>query len=145
MAGDFALTNQRLEALPCLEAPPGAGAVVAFWGRVRNHNEGRAVTGLEYSAYERLAAKEGQRIVAEALGRFGLEAARAAHRIGQLRVGDAAVVVEVASGHRGEGFEACRWVIDQIKNRLPIWKREHYQEGDWEWVVCHHETTTTGS
>jgi molybdopterin synthase catalytic subunit len=145
VAGDFFLTEGRLEDLPALVVPARAGAVVTFWGRVRDHNDGRAVTGLEYSAYEALARKEGRRIVAEALGRFGLEAVRAAHRVGDLRIGDAAVVVEVATGHRGEGFEACRWIIDEIKARVPIWKCEHYVEGDHEWVMCHHPSTTPGS
>lgn len=145
MDGTFLLTEQRLEDLPALKVPPESGAVVSFWGRVRNRNEGRDVTGMEYSAYEALARKEGQRIVTEAVGRFGLEAARAAHRVGDLAVGDAAVVVEVASGHRGEGFEASRWIIDEIKHRVPIWKCEHYVEGDREWVMCHHPHTTPGS
>lgn len=141
----FSLSEQRLEDLPGLAPPPEAGAVVAFWGRVRNRNEGRQVTGLEYSAYEALALKEGRRILAEAVPRFGLEAVRAVHRLGSLGIGDAAVVVEVASGHRGEAFDACRWIIDEIKHRVPIWKCEHYVEGDREWVMCHHGPTTTGS
>jgi len=145
MTALFAITPERLEELPTLAAPPESGAVVSFWGRVRNHNEGRNVTGLEYSAYEVLAVKEGNRIVCEALERFGLDAVRAVHRVGDLAIGDAAVVVEVASGHRGEGFEACRWIIDEIKSRVPIWKCEHYVEGDREWVMCHHAHTTTAS
>ena len=145
MAIEFLLTELRLEDLPGLEVPSASGSVVAFWGRVRDHNEGRAVTGLEYSAYDELAIKEGSRIVAEAATRYGLDAARAAHRVGVLAVGDAAVVIEVASGHRGEGFDACRWIIDEIKKRVPVWKCEHYVEGDREWVTCHHEPSTTGS
>lgn len=140
----FELTEGRLEDLPRLLVSGEHGAEVAFWGRVRNHNEGRAVVRLEYTSYPELAIKEGRRILEEARTRFGV-AAWAAHRVGTLEVGDAAVVVEVASGHRGEGFEACRWIIDQIKSRVPIWKREHYREGDSEWVMCHHGTTTTGS
>jgi len=142
MSSVFLLTEDRLEDLPGLMVPAASGAVVVFWGRVRDHNEGRAVTGLEYSAYPELAVKEGQRIVAEAVTRFGLDAVRAAHRVGNLAIGDAAVVVEVASGHRGEGFDACRWIIDEIKDRVPIWKCEHYLEGDRAWVMCHHEPTT---
>jgi molybdopterin synthase catalytic subunit len=140
----FELTETRLEDLPGLQVSDEHGAQVAFWGRVRNHNEGRTVARLEYTSYLELALKEGQRIVEEARARFGVMA-RAAHRVGILEVGDAAVVVEVASGHRGESFEACRWIIDQIKARVPIWKREHYLEGDSEWVMCHHGTTTTAS
>ena len=145
MTNRFILSEDRLEDLPSLTVPASSGSVVTFWGRVRDHNEGRAVSGLEYSAYTELAVKEGTRIVAEALTRFGVDAVRAVHRVGALAVGDAAVVIEVASGHRGEGFDACHWVIDQIKDRVPIWKCEHYVEGDREWVMCHHAPTTTGS
>lgn len=140
---EFDLWDHSLEDLAPLVAPPTSGAVTAFWGRVRDHNDGRSVTGLEYSAYEELARKEGQRIVSEALDRFGLEAARAIHRVGTLVVGEAALVVEVASGHRGEAFEACRYIVDEIKHRVPIWKLEHYREGDRQWVMCHHGTTTS--
>ena len=133
--GDFFLTSQPLEELSGLSAGAASGAVVTFWGRVRDHNDGRGVTGLEYSAYEELAVKEGRRIVAEAVARFGVDAARAVHRVGRLAVGDAAVVVEVAAGHRGEGFDACRWIIDEIKARVPIWKQEDYVEGDRAWVT----------
>ncbi len=119
--------------------------MVSFCGRVRNVNEGRAVAGLEYSSYEALALKEGRRIVADAVERFGLDTARAVHRVGFLAIGDAAVVVEVASGHRGEGFDACRWIIDEIKARVPVWKCEHYVEGEREWVMCHHNSTTTAN
>jgi len=76
--------------------------------------------------------------------RFTLDAARAVHRIGSLGIGDAAVLVEVATGHRSEGFEACRWIIDEIKTRVPIWKYEHYVGGEKEWVTCHHAPITTG-
>ena len=141
----FFLTEQRLEDLPGLTIPETSGAIVIFWGRVRNHNEGRAVTGLEYSAYDELANKEGTRIVEEAQARFGLDAVRSAHRVGSLTVGDAAIVVEVASGHRGDGFDACRWIVDEIKARVPIWKCEHYLEGDKQWVMCHHAPTTTAN
>lgn len=145
MSNLFWIATRRLEDLPALEVPASCGAVVSFWGRVRNRNEGRAVTSLEYTTYEVLALKEGERIMEEAVEQFGLEAARAVHRIGALEIGEAAVVVEVATGHRGEGFEACRWIIDEIKTRVPIWKCEHYAEGDREWVMCHHVHTTTGS
>jgi molybdopterin synthase catalytic subunit len=135
MSDVFFLTEQRLEELPGLSVGAASGAVVAFWGRVRDRNDGRRVTGLHYSAYEELAVKEGQRIVNEAIARFGLDGARAVHRLGSLAIGDAAVVVEVAAGHRGEGFDACRWIIDEIKTRVPIWKQEDYVEGDRAWVT----------
>jgi len=142
---EFNLWDRRLEDLSPLAVPSTSGAVTAFWGRVRDNNDGRAVTGLEYSAYEELALKEGRRVVAEAVERFGLDAARAVHRVGTLVVGEAALVVEVASGHRGEGFDACRFIVDEIKHRVPIWKLEHYLEGDRQWVMCHHGTTTSAN
>ncbi len=135
MKTEFAISAVRLENLPGLAVGYESGAVVTFWGRVRDRNEGRNVTGLEYSAYEELAVKEGRRIVEEAAAKFGLDGVRAVHRVGSLNLGDAAVVVEVAAGHRGEAFEACRWIIDEIKSRVPIWKEEHYAEGDHSWVT----------
>lgn len=116
------------------------GGVVVFEGRVRDHNEGRAVTALEYEAYEALAQAEGERILAEAALRFTPVRVAAAHRHGLLELGEAAVVVVAASAHRQEAFAACRWVIDAIKERLPVWKREHYADGTRAWVACgcHH-------
>lgn len=133
----FQLTEAPLESLGPMVPPPSCGAVVVFHGLVRNHNEGKAVEALDYSAYPELALKEGQRILEEAQARFGLVAARAVHRIGALRLGERAVVVEAATAHREEGFEACRWIIDEIKARVPVWKQEHYLDGSRDWVACH--------
>ena len=113
---------------------PAAGAFVAFEGWVRNHNEGRPVLALDYQAYAALAEHEGERIVASAVERFGLHAAVAIHRIGTLRIGDAAVWVGVSASHRGAAFDACRWIIDTIKADVPIWKNEHYADGDSGWL-----------
>ncbi len=113
---------------------PGSGAVVSFCGRVRNHNEGRAVTRLEYECYEELAVSEGARVIAEARERFGVSRVRCVHRTGDLAIGEAAVWVGVASAHRSGAFEAARYVIDEVKKRVPIWKREHYPEGPAEWI-----------
>ncbi|HKZ10154.1 MAG TPA: molybdenum cofactor biosynthesis protein MoaE [Rhodanobacteraceae bacterium] len=112
----------------------GAGAVVCFEGRVRNYNEGRAVNGLSYQAYIELAEAEGRRIVEEARGRFAVERISCIHRVGDLALGDVAVWAGVSAGHRAAAFEACRYVIDEVKARVPIWKREHYVEGDSEWL-----------
>ena len=113
-----------------------AGALVTFEGWVRNHNEGREVRELEYEVYAPLAVSEGERIVA-AVGRdIPIIAARAVHRAGRLGLGDCAVWVGVVSPHRDEAFRACRRIIDEIKVRLPIWKKEHYVDGDSGWVNC---------
>ena len=115
---------------------PAAGGFVSFEGWVRNENEGRTVHRLEYEAYPAMAEKEGQRIVAEAIQRFGLTTALCVHRVGSLEIGDMAVWVGTSSPHRGEAFDACRFIIDQIKVSVPIWKKEHYTDGDSGWVNC---------
>ena len=111
-----------------------AGAYASFEGWVRDHNEGRAVDGLRYEAYATLAEKEGERIVEEALEKFAIVDARCVHRIGELRVGELAVWVGVSAAHRGAAFDACRYVIDEVKSRVPIWKQERYREGDAGWL-----------
>jgi molybdopterin synthase catalytic subunit len=115
---------------------PAAGGYASFEGWVRNHNEGLAVTRLEYEAFEALANKEGERIVAEAIQRFGVIEAACVHRVGSLAIGDLAVWVGVSSRHRAEAFAACRFIIDEVKHRVPIWKKEHYVNGDSGWVNC---------
>jgi molybdopterin synthase catalytic subunit len=117
-------------------ADPAAGGFVAFEGWVRDHNEGRQVTRLEYEAFAALALKEGDRIIGEALARFPVKHALCVHRVGSLDLSDMAVWVGVSAEHRGEAFEACRYIIDEVKHRLPIWKKEHYREGDSGWVNC---------
>jgi molybdopterin synthase catalytic subunit len=117
-------------------ADPGCGGYAAFEGWVRDHNEGQRVRHLEYEAYEPLAVREAERIVAEAVARFGIAHAACAHRVGDLGVGELAVWVGVSSAHRDEAFRACRYIIDEIKLRLPIWKKEHYLSGDSGWVNC---------
>jgi molybdopterin synthase catalytic subunit len=113
-----------------------AGGYASFEGWVRNHNEGLAVTRLEYEAFELLANKEGERIVNEAIARFGVLKAACVHRVGSLAIGDLAVWVGVSSRHRAEAFAACRYIIDEVKHRVPIWKKEHYVNGDSGWVNC---------
>jgi molybdopterin synthase catalytic subunit len=115
---------------------PGAGGFVTFEGWVRDFNEGREVTALEYEAFQALALKEGTRIVAEAAARFPIRHALCIHRIGRLALTDMAVWVGVSATHRGEAFDACRFIIDEVKHRVPIWKKEHYRNGDSGWVNC---------
>jgi sulfur-carrier protein adenylyltransferase/sulfurtransferase len=112
------------------------GGFAAFEGWVRNHNEGHAVTRLEYEAFEELAEKEGARIVQAAMAKFGVTRATCVHRIGSLAIGDVAVWVGVSAAHRDEAFRACRFIIDEVKHRVPIWKKEHYVNGDSGWVNC---------
>lgn len=115
---------------------PAAGAYVGFEGWIRNENEGHAVLWLEYEAYEPLAVSEGEAVLAEARAQFPVLHAHCVHRTGRLEIGECAVWVGVSSAHRDEAFNACRYVIDQVKQRLPIWKKEHYADGNSGWVNC---------
>lgn len=117
-------------------ADPTCGGYTSFEGLVRNHNEGMSVRHLEYEAFEPLAVKEGERIVAAAIERFGIERAACVHRIGDLAIGEMAVWVGASARHRDEAFRACRYIIDEVKHRVPIWKKEHYENGDSGWVNC---------
>lgn len=111
-----------------------AGAYAAFEGWVRDRNDGRQVDGLRYEAYVALAETEGERILSEAIARFDIVEACCIHRIGELAVGELAVWVGVSAGHRGAAFDACRFIIDEVKARVPIWKHEHYRDGDAGWL-----------
>lgn len=111
-----------------------AGACVIFEGWVRDHNDGRKVHRLDYQAYAALAHNEGEAILSEALAKFALRGARAIHRTGSLAIGDLAVWVGVSADHRDAAFAACRWIIDEIKLRVPIWKNEHYANGESGWL-----------
>jgi molybdopterin synthase catalytic subunit len=131
-AGTFRLSAEPLSAEPLVHE--GAGGFVAFEGRVRGESGGRAVLRLEYEAYTPLAEAEGERILAEAAERFQILAARVVHRVGVLEVGEAAVRVEVAAAHRAAAFQACAWIMDEIKERVPVWKKEVFADGAAEWV-----------
>lgn len=111
-----------------------AGACASFEGWVRNHNEGRPVLRLDYQAYAPLAADEGGKVVDEAVARFAIREARCIHRVGRLAIGDMAVWVGVSADHREAAFAACRWIIDEVKRRVPIWKNEHYADGESGWL-----------
>ena len=123
---------------------PACGGYVAFEGWVRNANEGRTVLRLEYEAFAPLALREGERILAHARERFGVAHVCCAHRVGSLAIGELAVWVGVSAAHRGEAFDACRYIIDEIKHRVPIWKKEHYLDGDSGWVNCEHCAAAAG-
>lgn len=113
-----------------------AGACVTFEGRVRDHNDGRPVRALEYEAFAELAEREGEKILAEAREKFAVLAVAGVHRTGLLQIGELAVWVGVVAAHRGAAFEACRYIIDEAKARLPIWKKERYADGSSEWINC---------
>jgi len=113
-----------------------AGAYASFEGWIRNVNQGKPVLRLEYEAYEPLAVSEGRRVLDEALEKFSVLHASCVHRSGLLEIGECAVWVGVSSGHRDEAFKACRYIIDEVKIRLPIWKKEHYADGNSGWVNC---------
>ena len=114
-----------------------AGAIVFFDGRVRNHNEGLSVKSLEYQCYAEMAVKEGQKIIDEAKALFKFHHAFCIHREGHLAIGDVAVWVGVSSSHREVAFKACQYIIDEVKARVPIWKKEHYTDKLPEWIACH--------
>jgi molybdopterin synthase catalytic subunit len=110
------------------------GGYASFEGWVRDHNEGRSVHGLRYEAYAALAEAEGERVLAEALAKFDILDAACVHRTGDLAIGELAVWVGVSAAHRDAAFAACRYIIDEIKARVPIWKHERYAEGDAGWL-----------
>jgi molybdopterin synthase catalytic subunit len=112
---------------------PERGGIACFLGIVRDHHEGRAVTRLEYSAYAAMAEAECARVVAEAEAKWEVRVALE-HRTGTLAVGDAAVAIAAAAPHRDAAFAACRYVIEQVKRRVPIWKRESFADGTVAWV-----------
>ncbi|MGH7585426.1 MAG: molybdenum cofactor biosynthesis protein MoaE [Gemmatimonadales bacterium] len=109
------------------------GGIATFVGVVRDHHDGRAVQELEYSAYEPMAESIAGEIVSETERRWPVKVALR-HRLGRLALGDAAVAIAAAGDHRDEAFAACRYVIEEVKRRLPVWKRERYADGTEAWV-----------
>ena len=132
----FAISDKLIDIVPLRDAliDHRAGAFASFEGWMRDHNDGRAVIGLHYEAYVALAETEGERILAEALTRFAITDARCVHRIGELALGELAVWVGVGAAHRDAAFAACRWIIDEVKARVPIWKHERYADGQADWL-----------
>ncbi|WP_319481134.1 molybdenum cofactor biosynthesis protein MoaE [uncultured Draconibacterium sp.] len=112
---------------------PHSGAVVLFSGEVRDNNKGRAVTHLEYEAYAPMANKMISEILEEAKSRFKLNQAACVHRVGRVEISGCAVVVITGSGHRKEAYDANRYIIDRVKNEVPIWKHEFFADGTSEW------------
>jgi len=115
---------------------PTCGGYCSFEGWVRDHHDGKSVYSLEYSCYPELATKEGNRIIAAAIERFDIQDIRCHHRVGHLAIGEMAVYVGVSSAHRDAAFQACRYVIDEIKHSVPIWKKEYYTDSSTAWPKC---------
>jgi molybdopterin synthase catalytic subunit len=113
---------------------PANGAILLFLGAVRQVNEGRPVTGIDYAAYEEMALRELNAIVAEGAARFGTDDLAVEHRLGTLAVEEISVAIAVGHPHRDSAYALSRWVIEELKQRVPIWKREHYADGAREWV-----------
>jgi molybdopterin synthase catalytic subunit len=111
-----------------------AGGFCSFEGWVREQHQGRAVLRLDYEAYDALAQSEGDRILDEARTKFAVLDVRCDHRVGTLELGNCAVWVGASAAHRDAAFAACRYIIDEVKKRVPIWKREHYADGDSGWI-----------
>ena len=114
-------------------ADPAAGGIAVFVGAVRDHDHGRDVTALSYSAHPS-AADQLRKVAEQVAERFDAHAVAAVHRVGDLAIGDLAVVVAVSAGHRGTAFDACRALIDDLKATVPIWKHQRFAGGDSEWV-----------
>jgi molybdopterin synthase catalytic subunit len=110
------------------------GATSLFLGTVRDVNDGRAVTGMEYTAYDAMASRELERIVSEAAEKFGGVTIVVEHRVGTLALGDVSVAIAASHPHRRDALDATRFVIEELKRRVPIWKREHYTDGTRDWV-----------
>ena len=134
----FTISQTPLENIALREnfSNPHAGALAIFEGFVRDHSDGKDVKALEYDVFEGLAQKEGRAILEEAKKKFSVIEAKCFHRAGKLSIGEMAVWVGVIAGHRNDAFAACRYIIDEIKKRLPIWKKEYYKDGDSGWVNC---------
>jgi molybdopterin synthase catalytic subunit len=119
------------------------GAEVVFAGYVRNHNEGREVKKLHYECYQSMAEKQIENIVNRAKTLWRIQAVKVLHRVGQLNIGDIAIFISVSAAHRDEAFYACYWMIDTLKQEVPIWKKEMYSDSSEEWVHANHENRVT--
>jgi molybdopterin synthase catalytic subunit len=130
------LVREEIDPVALLRAVsrPANGALILFLGVVREVNDGRGVTGIEYTAYASMAATELQAIADEASERFDSPDVAIVHRLGELTLEEASVGIAVAHPHRGEAYALSRWVIEELKRRVPIWKREQYVDGTREWV-----------
>jgi molybdopterin synthase catalytic subunit len=142
-----AIVNRPIDACAILNevAHHRNGATVLFVGTVREENDGEAVSGLDYTAYAGMAERELASIASEAAERCDTSDIVVEHRIGSLELGEASVAIAIASPHRGKAYEASRYVIEELKKRLPVWKREHYVDGHAKWVHAGSGKSEAGS
>lgn len=135
---DLLLTRQRLlpEHAEAFVSDTGAGALVCFLGKVRNQTAGKAVLRLEFEAYEKMALQEMQKIAETAIQHYGIHKIAIHHRLGVLAIGEVAVAIAVSSAHRQAAFSACAFAIDTLKQTVPIWKKEIFEDGE-SWVSAH--------
>ena len=140
------ITDQPISAPAFLsqKQDESCGASVSFVGTVRNHHEGKPVRRLYYECYTAMANKQIGLIVDRIKKDWGVHNIRLLHRVGRLEVGDVAIVIEVQSEHREEAFEASRAVLEEVKKKVPIWKKEFYTSGSSEWVLCSHVGVSLG-
>ncbi len=126
-----AIVREAIETASILEKikQPEDGATVAFEGIVRNHTRGRRTLYLDYEAYEDMALKEMEELATRALAEFKIRDVAIVHRLGRLEIGETSVLIVVASAHRAAAFDACRWLIDTLKRTVPVWKKEHFEDG----------------
>ncbi len=126
-----AIVRERIDTAAELEKikQPEDGAAVVFEGVIRNHSRGRRTLFLEYEAYEEMARKQMESLAEQALAQFQIRDVAIVHRLGRLEIGETSVLIVAASAHRAAAFEACRWLIDTLKRTVPIWKKEHFEDG----------------
>ncbi|MBC7895405.1 MAG: molybdenum cofactor biosynthesis protein MoaE [Cytophagaceae bacterium] len=131
-----ALIHEPIDAAALLQevSSHGSGATTLFLGTVREVNDGRDVSGIDYTSYEAMAVRELAKIATEAVEKFGTPHVVVEHRLGALGLGDVSVAIAISHARRGPALDASRYVIEQLKQRVPIWKREHYTDGTREWV-----------
>lgn len=135
---DIKITDQKLNITECLQIAQdfGSGGIATFIGTIRNKTKEKSVLRLEYECYEPMAIKELQKIINQAMTMFSVRNIVVHHRIGVLFPGDEAIIIVVSDGHRDAVFTACKFVIDTIKEMVPIWKKEIFEDGE-EWVSAH--------
>jgi molybdopterin synthase catalytic subunit len=135
---DIKITSETLNLSECVDKvlSPQAGGIDVFIGTVRDHTKGKKVIRLEFEAYEKMALSEMQKIADEMMKRWPLHNILIHHRVGVLQIGEVPVIIAVSASHRDAAFDACRYAIDTLKQTVPIWKKEIFEDGE-EWVAAH--------